>query len=90
VIDNLGRYERRAWQDAATGPQLQAHLDSVITLYGAAPALQLRRIPREAMDPRAVESGEVYSINSTTDGATTVYDRMPPWRSPTSSCRTRT
>jgi adenine-specific DNA-methyltransferase len=128
VVANLGRYERRAWQAATTGPQLRAYLDFVVTLYGAAPAaefqhlhgstghravhvgeidttmslaeikealdeaaaaghlgldvlgwefemglhelvqdearargvnLQLRRIPREIMDPRAVESGEV-------------------------------
>ncbi|HSL09048.1 MAG TPA: site-specific DNA-methyltransferase [Pseudonocardiaceae bacterium] len=128
VVANLGRYERRAWQGATTGPQLRAYLDFVVTLYGAAPVtefqhlhatkggravhvgaidtavsfaeikealdeaaaaghpgldvlgweferglhelapdearargidLRLRRIPREVMDPRAVESGEV-------------------------------
>ncbi len=128
VVANLGRYERQAWQQATTGPQVQAYLDFVVALYDAAPTadfqhlhgtkgrravhvgaidgavsfaeikealdeaaasgypgldvlgwefemglhelvqdearargidLQLRRIPREVMDPRAVESGEV-------------------------------
>ncbi len=128
VVANLGRYERQAWQDATTGPQVQAYLDFVVQLYDASPTaefqhvhgtkgrravhvgaidaavsfaeikesldeaaaaghpgldvlgwefemglhelvqdearargvdLQLRRIPREVMDPRAVESGEV-------------------------------
>lgn len=128
VVANLGRYERQAWQDATTGPQVQAYLDFVVALYGASPTaefrhlhgtkgrravhvgaidaavsfgeikesldeaataghtglevlgwefemglhelvqdearvrgidLQLRRIPREVMDPRAVDSGEV-------------------------------
>jgi len=128
VVANLGRYERQAWQDATTGPQVQAYLDFVVQLYGASPTvefhhlhgtrggravhvgaidaavsfaeikesldeaaaaghpgldvlgwefemglhelvqdearargvdLRLRRIPREVMDPRAVESGEV-------------------------------
>ncbi|MGH3985569.1 MAG: site-specific DNA-methyltransferase [Pseudonocardiaceae bacterium] len=128
VVANLGRYERQAWQDATTGPQVQAYLDFVVQLYDASPTaefqhlhgtkgrravhvgaidtavsfgeikesldetaaaghpgldvlgwefemglhelvqdearvrgidLQLRRIPREVMDPRAVDSGEV-------------------------------
>ncbi len=128
VVANLGRYERQAWQDATTGPQVQAYLDFVVALYDASPTaefqhlhgtkgrravhvgaidaavsfgeikesldeaataghpgldvlgwefemglhelvqdearargvdLQLRRIPREVMDPRVVESGEV-------------------------------
>ncbi len=128
IVANLGRYERQAWQQATTGPQVQAYLDFVVALYDAAPTadfqhlhgtkgpravhvgaidtavsfaeikealdeaaatgyqgldvlgwefemglhelvqdearargidLQLRRIPREVMDPRAVESGEV-------------------------------
>lgn len=127
VVANLGRYERQAWQDATTGPQVQAYLEFVVALYGASPAtdfqhlhgakgrravhvgaidaavsfgeikesldeaaagypgldvlgwefemglhelvqdearargvdLQLRRIPREVMDPRVVDSGEV-------------------------------
>jgi adenine-specific DNA-methyltransferase len=128
VVANLGRYERQVWQDATTGPQVQAYLDFVVALYGASPTeefrhlhgtkgrravhvgaidaavsfaeikesldeaaavghpgldvlgwefemglhelvqdearargvdLQLRRIPREVMDQRAVDSGEV-------------------------------
>ncbi|MGH3771674.1 MAG: DNA methyltransferase [Pseudonocardiaceae bacterium] len=128
VVANLGRYERQAWQDATTGPQVKAYLDFVVRLYGASPTeefqhlhgtkgrrvvhvgaidaavsfaeikdaldeassagqpgldvlgwefemglhelvqdearargvdLRLRRIPREVMDPRVVESGEV-------------------------------
>ncbi|MGH3829077.1 MAG: DNA methyltransferase [Pseudonocardiaceae bacterium] len=128
VVANLGRYERQAWQDATTGPQVKAYLDFVVRLYGALPTeefqhlhgaksrrvvhvgaidaavsfaeikealdeaasvgqpgldvlgwefemglhelvqdearargvdLRLRRIPREVMDPRVVESGEV-------------------------------
>ncbi|MGB6164506.1 MAG: DNA methyltransferase [Pseudonocardiaceae bacterium] len=128
VIANLGRYERQAWQNATTGPQVQAYLEFVVALYEASPMaefqhlhgtkgrravhvgaidaavsfaeikdsldeaaaagyfgldvlgwefemglhelvqdeararevdLQLRRIPREVMDPRAVDSGEV-------------------------------
>ena len=128
VVANLGRHERRAWQDATTGPQVRAYLDFVVQLYGASPTaefrhlhgtkgrravhvgaidaavsfgeikealdeaaaaghsgldvlgwefemglhelvqdeaqargvdLQLRRIPREVMDPRVVDSGEV-------------------------------
>ncbi|MGQ0779470.1 MAG: site-specific DNA-methyltransferase [Pseudonocardiales bacterium] len=128
VVANLGRYERQAWQDSTTGPQVQAYLDFVVQLYDASPTtefqhlhgikgrravhvgavdaavsfseikksldeaaaaghpgldvlgwefemglhelvqdearargvdLQLRRIPREVMDQRAVDSGEV-------------------------------
>ena len=128
VVANLGRYERQAWQDATTGPQVKAYLDFVVQLYGASPTeefqhlhgtkgrrvahvgaidaavsfaeikealdeaaaagypgldvlgwefemglhelvqdearacgvdLRLRRIPREVMDARAVDSGEV-------------------------------
>lgn len=128
VVANLGRYERQAWQEATTGPQVQAYLDFVVALYDATPTaefqhlhgikghravhvgaidaavsfaeikdtldeatavghpgldvlgwefemglhalvqdearasgvdLQLRRIPREVMDPRVVDSGEV-------------------------------
>lgn len=128
VVANLGRYERQAWQNATTGPQVQAYFDFVVALYEASPTaefqhvhgtkgrravhvgpidaavsfaeiaevlddvaaagysgldvlgwefemglhelvqaearvcgvdLRLRRIPREVMDPRAVESGEV-------------------------------
>ncbi|MGH3706599.1 MAG: DNA methyltransferase [Pseudonocardiaceae bacterium] len=128
VVANLGRYERQAWQNATTGPQVQAYLEFVVALYEALPTtefqhlhgtkgrravhvgavdaavsfaeikesldeaaaasypgldvlgwefemglhelvqdearargidLQLRRIPREVMDARAVDSGEV-------------------------------
>jgi adenine-specific DNA-methyltransferase len=145
VVANLGRYERRAWQGATTGPQLRAYLDFVVTLYGAAPVtefqhlhatkggravhvgaidtavsfaeikealdeaaaaghpgldvlgweferslhelapdeaqargidLRLRRIPREVMDPRAVESGEVvFHELACLKVATTVHKR---------------
>ncbi|MEJ7796579.1 MAG: site-specific DNA-methyltransferase, partial [Nocardioides sp.] len=37
VVANLGRYERQVWQQATTGEQVQAYLDFVVTLYGAAP-----------------------------------------------------
>ncbi len=145
VVANLGRYERQAWQDATTGPQVQAYLDFVVQLYGASPTaefqhlhgtkgrravhvgavdaavsfgeikesldeaaaaghlgldvlgwefemglhelvqdearvrgvdLQLRRIPREVMDPRAVDSGEVvFHELAYLEVATTVWKR---------------
>lgn len=33
TVANLGRYERQVWQQATTGPQVQAYLDFVVELY---------------------------------------------------------
>ena len=44
VVANLGRHERRAWQDATTGPQVRAYLDFVVQLYGALPTAEFRHL----------------------------------------------
>ena len=58
TVANLGRYERQAWQQATTGPQVQAYLDFVVRLYGAAPTEGFRHL-HGALGRRAVHVGAV-------------------------------
>ncbi|MGH3929248.1 MAG: site-specific DNA-methyltransferase, partial [Pseudonocardiaceae bacterium] len=44
VVANLGRYERQAWQEATTGPQIKAYLDFVVALYGASPMEEFQHL----------------------------------------------
>ncbi|MCA1604956.1 MAG: site-specific DNA-methyltransferase, partial [Acidobacteria bacterium] len=58
VVANLGRYERQAWQDATTGPQVQAYLDFVVALYGASPTAELQHL-HGTKGRRAVHVGAI-------------------------------
>jgi adenine-specific DNA-methyltransferase len=58
VVANLGRHERRAWQDATTGPQVRAYLDSVVQLYGALPTAEFRHL-HGTKGRRAVHVGAI-------------------------------
>ena len=58
TVANLGRYERQAWQRATTGSEVQAYLDFVVRLYGAAPAEGFRHL-HGALGRRAVHVGAV-------------------------------
>ena len=58
VVANLGRYERQVWQQATTGEQVQAYLDFVVELYGAAPLHGFMHL-HGTIGPRAVHVGAV-------------------------------
>ena len=58
VVANLGRHERRAWQDATTGPQVRAYLDFVVQLYGALPTAEFRHL-HGTKGRRAVHVGAI-------------------------------
>ena len=58
TVANLGRYERQAWQRATTGSEVQAYLDFVVRLYGAAPTEGFRHL-HGALGRRAVHVGAV-------------------------------
>ncbi|MBA2322953.1 MAG: site-specific DNA-methyltransferase [Pseudonocardiales bacterium] len=58
VVANLGRYERQAWQETTTGPQVRAYLDFMVQLYGAAPAEGFQHI-HGTRGRRAVHVGAI-------------------------------
>ena len=58
VVANLGRYERQVWQQATTGEQVQAYLDFVVVLYGAASVQGFTHL-HGTVGPRAVHVGAV-------------------------------
>ena len=69
TVANLGRYERQVWQRATTGPEVQAYLDFVVRLYGAAPTEGFRHL-HGALGRRAVHVGAVdaaVSLDEITD-----------------------
>ncbi len=57
-VANLGRYERQVWQHATTGEQVQAYLDFVTELYGAAPVTGFQHV-HGTMGKRAVHVGAI-------------------------------
>ncbi len=66
TVANLGRYERQAWQRATTGPEVQAYLDFVVRLYGAAPTEGFRHL-HGALGRRAVHVDAAVSLGEITD-----------------------
>ncbi|HEV7453591.1 MAG TPA: DNA methyltransferase [Pseudonocardiaceae bacterium] len=58
MVANLGCYERQAWQDAATGPQVRAYLDFVVALYGASPTAEFQHL-HATVGRRAVHVGAI-------------------------------
>ncbi|MDQ2709226.1 MAG: site-specific DNA-methyltransferase [Actinomycetota bacterium] len=75
VVANLGRYERQAWQETTTGPQVRAYLDFMVQLYGAAPAEGFQHIHgtqgRRAVHVGAIDAAVSFAeIKETLDEAT--------------------
>ncbi|MGH3941972.1 MAG: site-specific DNA-methyltransferase [Pseudonocardiaceae bacterium] len=58
VVAGLGRYERQAWQDSTTGPQVQAYLDFIVQLYGASPTAEFQHL-HGTKGRRAVRVGAI-------------------------------